>query len=65
MKMKYRDVEDVLEALNSGYMSVKVARTYSSNFRRKGNLKAVLVFVEAIERHLYKIWLEKQTEEDL
>ena len=58
--MKYRDVDDVMAVLDSGYMPLKTARTYASNYRKKGDIKAVLVFVEAVERHLHKKWLEEQ-----
>ena len=63
--MKYRDVDDVMVVLDSGYMPLKTARTYSSNYRKKGDIKAVLVFVEAVERYLHKKWLEEQDKRDL
>jgi len=63
--MKYRDVDDVLAALESGHMPVKTARTYASNYRRKCDIKAVLVFVEAVERYLHKLRLEELAEKDL
>ena len=61
----FRTVKQLEDSLVSGKTSLKSVQNSISKYRRRGDLEITLMFIEAKERYLHKLWLEKQAERDL
>ncbi len=61
----FRTVQQVEDSLVSGKTSLKSVQNSISKYRRRGDLDITLMFIEAKERYLHKLWLEEQAEEGL
>jgi hypothetical protein len=61
----FRTVQQVEDSLVSGKTSLKSVQNSISKYRRRGDLDITLMFIEAKERYLHKLWLEEQAEKDL
>ncbi len=60
----FRTVKQLEDSLVSGKTSLKSVQNSISKYRRRGDLEITLMFIEAKERYLHKLWLEKQDEKD-
>ena len=61
----FRTVKQVEDSLVSGKTSLKSVQNSISKYRRRGDLDITLMFIEAKERYLHKLWLEEQEKKDL